>query len=152
LNFLIGHPAHRVSANSSRKELRGTWLSSWWKYDPWNRETASLQLRNPTKSVGVCGWDSSRSFHVIASRASHVYKRLIFADFPPRRPGSISGQVMRDLWWVKWQWGRFPPSTSVSLANSHSTKCYIFIYHTGLVQLVADGPSGLSLTPTQRNS
>jgi hypothetical protein len=27
---------------------------------------------------------------------------------------------MWDLWWTKWHWGRFSPSTSVSPANSHS--------------------------------
>jgi hypothetical protein len=26
-----------------------------------------------------------------------------------------------DLWWTKWRWGRFSPSTSVSFANLHST-------------------------------
>jgi hypothetical protein len=30
---------------------------------------------------------------------------------------------MWDLWWTKWHWGRFSPSTSVFLANSHSTNC-----------------------------
>jgi hypothetical protein len=34
---------------------------------------------------------------------------------------SISGQVMWNLWRTKYQWGRFPPGTSVSPANSHST-------------------------------
>jgi hypothetical protein len=44
--------------------------------------------------------------------------------------------------------GRFSPITSVSPANSHSTDCSTFItYHPGLVQLVADVPSGLILTP-----
>jgi hypothetical protein len=29
---------------------------------------------------------------------------------------------MWDLWWTKWRWGRFfPPNTSVSPANLHST-------------------------------
>jgi hypothetical protein len=60
---------------------------------------------------------------------------------------------MWDLWWTKWYWGRFPPSTSVSPANSHSTDCSkLVIYHPGLVtigQLVADVPSGVSLTPPQ---
>jgi hypothetical protein len=43
---------------------------------------------------------------------------------------------MWDLWWTKWPWGRFSPSTSVSPANSHSTECSIdiIIYHLGLVQ------------------
>jgi hypothetical protein len=47
-----------------------------------------------------------------------------------------SGQVIWDVWWTKWHWGRSSPSTSVSLANSHSTNCFthIIIYHAGLVQ------------------
>jgi hypothetical protein len=39
------------------------------------------------------------------------------------------------LWWKKWHWGRFSPSTSVSFANSHSTRySTLIIYHPGLVQ------------------
>jgi hypothetical protein len=57
------------------------------------------------------------------------------------RTGSSPGQVMWDLWWTKWHWGRFSPSTSVSPANFHSTDCSTFIiiiiiiiYHPGVVQ------------------
>jgi hypothetical protein len=48
-------------------------------------------------------------------------------------PGSVPGQVMRDLWWTKRHKGRFSPSTSVSPANPHSTDCsmLIIIYHSG---------------------
>jgi hypothetical protein len=46
-----------------------------------------------------------------------------------------SGQVMWDLWWTKWHWGRFSPGTSVSPVNSHYTNCAKFIiYHPVLVQ------------------
>jgi hypothetical protein len=44
---------------------------------------------------------------------------------------------MWDLWWTKWCWGRFSPSTSVFPPNSHSTYCstiIIIIYQPGLVQ------------------
>jgi hypothetical protein len=37
--------------------------------------------------------------------------------------------IMWNLWWTKWNWGRFSPSTSVSPANPHSTKCSTFINH-----------------------
>jgi hypothetical protein len=49
---------------------------------------------------------------------------------------SRPGLVMWDLWWTKWRWGRFSPSTSLSLANLHSTNCstIILIYHLGFVQ------------------
>jgi hypothetical protein len=51
-------------------------------------------------------------------------------------PGSIPGLVKWDLWWTKWRWGGFSPSTSVSLANLHSTNCstITLTYHLGLVQ------------------
>jgi hypothetical protein len=53
---------------------------------------------------------------------------------------------MWDLWWTKWHWGRFSPSTSVSPANPHSTDCsiIIIIYHPGPV---ADLPSELTVSP-----
>jgi hypothetical protein len=44
---------------------------------------------------------------------------------------------MWDLWWKKWRWGRFSPSTSVSPANLHSTSfstITIITYHPWLVQ------------------
>jgi hypothetical protein len=71
---------------------------------------------------------------------------------------------MWDLWWTKWQWGRFSQNTSVSITNSHSTDCskvIIFIIiiiiiitnlssGAGIIgQIVADVPSVLSLTQLQ---
>jgi hypothetical protein len=49
--------------------------------------------------------------------------------------GSSPGLVMWDLWWTKWRWGRFSPSTSVSPASLHSTNfsTIILIYHLGFV-------------------
>jgi hypothetical protein len=49
--------------------------------------------------------------------------------------GLIPGEVMWDLWRTKWNWGGFPPSSSVFL------KCSILI-------LAADILSGLSFTPS----
>jgi hypothetical protein len=50
-------------------------------------------------------------------------------------PGLRPSQVMWDLWWTKWHWGRFSPSTSVSPANSPSTNSNtLIINHPGLVQ------------------
>jgi hypothetical protein len=43
----------------------------------------------------------------------------------------IPGQVMWDLWWTKWHWGRFSPSISVSPANSHSISCSTLIIVRG---------------------
>jgi hypothetical protein len=44
---------------------------------------------------------------------------------------------MWDLWWTKWRWGRFSPSTLVSPANLYSTNFLTKLtitYHPGLVQ------------------
>jgi hypothetical protein len=40
---------------------------------------------------------------------------------------------MWDLWWTNWRWGRFSPSTSVSLANLYSTNfsTITITYHPG---------------------
>jgi hypothetical protein len=50
-------------------------------------------------------------------------------------PVSSPSQVVWDLWWTKWHWGRFSP------ASSHSTDCSTVIY-LGLVYK-ATVPSGL---------
>jgi hypothetical protein len=42
-----------------------------------------------------------------------------------------AGLVKWDLWWTKWRWGRFSPSTSVSPSNLHSTKFSIIIITRG---------------------
>jgi hypothetical protein len=43
---------------------------------------------------------------------------------------------MWDLWWTKWRWGSFSPSTSAFPANIHSTNSFTIttIYHLGLVE------------------
>jgi hypothetical protein len=52
--------------------------------------------------------------------------RLV-AGFPPR-----PDQIMWDLWWTKWYWGRCPPSTLVSPTSSHVADCSThIIYHRG---------------------
>jgi hypothetical protein len=70
-----------------------------------------------------------------------------------QRGGPSSSPVldMWELWWRKWNWGRFSPSTSVSPAKLHSTNCstITIIYHQGWYNrpIVAALPSGLSPTP-----
>jgi hypothetical protein len=61
---------------------------------------------------------------------------------------------MWDLWWTKWHWGRFSPSTSVSPANSHSTGYSTCMGHLSsevgtIGHLVVDVQSRLNLTPPQ---
>jgi hypothetical protein len=47
------------------------------------------------------------------------------------RPACNPGLVKWDLWWTKWRWRRFPPSTSVSPANLDSTKFSIIVITRG---------------------
>jgi hypothetical protein len=65
------------------------------------------------------------------------------------------GLVKWDLWWTKWRWGRFSPSTSVSPANLYSTNCFTItlIYHLGLYNRpeVAAVPGDVSPTPLKKN-
>jgi hypothetical protein len=49
-------------------------------------------------------------------------------------PGLNQGLVMCDLWWTKWRWGRFSPSSSDSPANIYSINFCTITYHLGLVQ------------------
>jgi hypothetical protein len=69
-------------------------------------------------------------------------------------PGSRPGLVKWDLWWTKWRWSRFSPSTSVSPANLHSTNCstITLIYHLGLYNRpeVAAVPGDVSPTPLKK--
>jgi hypothetical protein len=78
-------------------------------------------------------------------------KRLV-AGFPPRRPGFEPGSGKWDLWWTKWGWGRFSPSTSVSPANLHSAQFSIITISRGGYNrpVVADAQSGPSSIPTMR--
>jgi hypothetical protein len=46
-------------------------------------------------------------------------------------PGSNPGQDICDLWWTKWNWGRFSKSTSVSPVKN-STDCFTFITIKGV--------------------
>jgi hypothetical protein len=61
-------------------------------------------------------------------------------------PAEIRTARLWDLWWTKWQWGRFSASTSVFPPNSHSTKFSVLLSSGAdtICQLVADVPSGLS--------
>jgi hypothetical protein len=44
---------------------------------------------------------------------------------------AVSRWLPTAVWWRKWVWGRFSPSTSVSPANLHSTKFSIIIITRG---------------------
>jgi hypothetical protein len=71
--------------------------------------------------------------HCISSLLQVAVGRAL--DQAVSRRGSSPDQVMWDLWFTKWHWVIFSPSTSVSPVNSHSTDCSTFIvYHPGRVQ------------------
>jgi hypothetical protein len=55
---------------------------------------------------------------------------------------------MWDLWWTKWHWGKFFPSTSVFPANLHSTNfsTIAVTYYPGLIQQGSSGRSTQSPT------
>jgi hypothetical protein len=69
---------------------------------------------------------------------------------------SSPGLVKWDLWWTKWRWGRFSPSTSVSPATLHSTNCstITLINHLGLYNRpeVAAVPGDVSPTPWKKKT
>jgi hypothetical protein len=64
---------------------------------------------------------------------------------------------MWDLWWTKWHWGRFlqvlrfPLPILIPPTAGHIIIIIIIIIRGAgtIEQLVADVPSGLSLTPSQ---
>jgi hypothetical protein len=60
---------------------------------------------------------------------------------------------MWDLLCTKWHWGRFYPSISASLANTHSTEWAHPSSAAGTIgKLVAEVASVLSLTPLHNNN
>jgi hypothetical protein len=52
---------------------------------------------------------------------------IISSDYRNTDPGLVKW----DLWWTKWRWGSFSPSTSVSPANLYSNKLSIIIITRG---------------------
>jgi hypothetical protein len=59
----------------------------------------------------------------------------LVTGFPPQQAG------MWGLWWTKRHWGRFSPSTSVSLANHHYTNFSIIIITQGWQNSLIGGRS-----------
>lgn len=73
----------------------------------------------------------------ISSTQSHLWERQIYlaqlkwvdSYFPPLRSSSILGKVKGDMWWIKWFWSRFSPSSSVCSEKSDSSNFSITINH-----------------------
>jgi hypothetical protein len=81
-------------------------------------------------------WNNKQRLGKMTSGAAPKLKRLV-AGFPPRRPGfKNESKHVGFVWWTKWRWGRFSPSTSVSPANLYSTNISTITItnHPGLVQ------------------
>jgi hypothetical protein len=97
---------------------------------------------NRAKDGGKRGRADNRNFSISASCSRFAFALLFWNQiFTCNRRrcspgylsilrGSIRGQVMRDLWWTQWHWGRFSPSTSLSFANCNSTNLSILIYYS----------------------
>jgi hypothetical protein len=81
----------------------------------------------------VCGrhW---AAFSCFQRSESNVRKTFRMCSFPLWQPGFTSVKSMWGLWWTKWHWGSFSPSTSDSPANHHSTSFSIIITTWGLAQ------------------
>jgi hypothetical protein len=82
-------------------------------------------------------FERAKTVHALHRAAGRAIAQAVSRWLPTAAArGSRPGLVMWDLWWTKWRWCRFSPSTSVSPANLHSTNCstITLIYHPGLVQ------------------
>jgi hypothetical protein len=79
------------------------------------RDNFTFYFQSSSFWVGtkICPREKGRA---IAQAVSHWLPTAAVRD---SRPGLSCGI----LWWTKWCWGRFSPSTSVSLAKFHSTNC-----------------------------
>jgi hypothetical protein len=98
----------------------------------WQYISITMWRHKPVRRRGSVGETGQRSKPVKRPcRTSGGYSPVSHSG----GPGSSPGQVIWDLWWTKWHWGSFSPSTSVSPVNSHSIYCStLIIYHPGLVQ------------------
>jgi hypothetical protein len=73
-------------------------------------------------------------FHIVNPPMSWVFLVVSFLLACPPISYMHSFQVMWNLSWAKWRWGKFSPSASLSAVNSHSTDCStLIIYYPGLV-------------------
>jgi hypothetical protein len=55
----------------------------------------------------------------VRTKGRVIAQALTSLDSDRGGPGSTPGQDLCALWWTKWLWGTFSPSTSVSPANLH---------------------------------
>jgi hypothetical protein len=85
------------------------------------------------------------------STGSAIAQAVSFPISQSGSPSSILVQVTWYLWWTKWHWGMFLPSTSVSPASSRSVKCSTRICHphSGLEHGLSSCPltNGFSFPP-----
>jgi hypothetical protein len=97
-------------------------------------------------------WRSLQHFMRSCKDSIAALAQAVTSRFPIAGSRFRPSQVMWDLWWAKWHWGRFSPSTSVSTGNPHTTKCSTFINHprpvrrNGGINTVSNTPTSLSFT------
>jgi hypothetical protein len=82
--------------------------------------TRHTQLKWTTQWEGTLKWPLKRQDENNGRAIAQAVSRwLPTAAVRGSKPGLSSGI----LWWTKWRWGQFSPSTSVSSAKFHSTNC-----------------------------
>jgi hypothetical protein len=97
-----------------------------WVYKPSRRlificelRCSIIQVSNLINSLLADMGNTGSIIRCIACRPRHSSSGYSLASHRGGQ-GSNPNLVMWDLWWTKWRWGRFSPSTSA--------------YHMGLVQ------------------
>jgi hypothetical protein len=84
----------------------------------WTRQSiihVTSAVRMPHPANDICNADAAYELGS-KGRISRTVAQEI-SDQLPTAAVRVRVRVMSDLWWTKRQWGRFPPSTSVSLVN-----------------------------------
>jgi hypothetical protein len=112
-------------------------LAFWWGlYQGWRRCEGQPEVAASLKTIQILG---------LAEAISH---RLLTAT------ARVRCRVVWDLWWTMWQCVMFLPSTSVAPVSPNSARfstLIIIIRDWYNRPVVADVPSGLTVTPPQEN-
>jgi hypothetical protein len=149
-SYVVPTSWHRIRGSSWMTNSEVHWRNRQWTvskrnhvvYLPGGSHDTLLWPRSPNdirKLLNVkqeC-WPTAK----YGRRLSGALGRAIAQAVSRRLPTAVvrvGAQMRWDLWWTKWFWDKFSPSTSVSPANSNSTDCSTFIiYHPGLAQLAS---------------
>jgi hypothetical protein len=87
-------------------------------------------MHNPATAVNCSWWMCNvRAPHMTPETDAclTLWVGRAIAQAVSRWLPTATARVKWDLWWTKWRWGMFSPSTQVSPANLHSTNFIIII-------------------------